>query len=364
MRIHLLAVLVALPLAARLALAEDLAPEVPPEEFFPAEEATGPAGTPETGRTRAELTAEFYKDYEALDLRASVDNSRPSIGDWVTFRITAEGPEGVEFRRAELPGKLPDYMALKYRSAQDPVLKDGRVRRTWEFTLDFFFTGQFPLPPIVVTCNGADGKERKLMSPVFFVDIQDLPLDPENPADIRPNRAMAEIHVSYRNYYLIGGSVIGALVVLLVGAPMLIRWLRRPEELPPVPAHIVAYEQMRKLVEDRLPEQGRVEEYYVRLSDICRHYIENRFGLSAPERTTEEFLLIMAGTSYLREPHKRLVQDFLQHCDLVKFAQYGPATEEMEEAFASAKRLVDETRGAVEEEEEQPEPEELAETVA
>jgi len=364
MRFLLLALIAVLPMVAPQALAEDVAPEVPPEELLPPEETTEPGEAPEVGKSRAELMAEFYKDHGDLDLQASVDNSRPSIGDWVTFRITAEGPEGVEFRRAELPGKLPDYMALKYRSARDPVVKDGRVSRTWEFTLDFFFTGQFPLPPIVVTCRGEDGKERQLLSPVFFVDIQDLPLDPENPEDIRPNRAMAEIHVSYGKHYIIGGTVVGVLVLLLVGVPMLVRWLGRPEELPPVPAHVIAYEQMRKLVEDRLPEQGRVEEYYVRLSDICRHYIENRFGLRAPERTTEEFLLIMAGTSYLREPHKELVQDFLEHCDLVKFAQYGPAVEEMEEAFASAKRLVDETRETDEEEEEQPDHQELADSVA
>ena len=39
------------------------------------------------------------------------------------------------------------------------------------------------------------------------------------------------------------------------------------------------------------PEAGRIKEFYQRISDILRHYIENRFGLHAPERTTEEFLV-------------------------------------------------------------------------
>jgi hypothetical protein len=223
------------------------------------------------------------------------------------------------------------------------------VTKTWEFTLDFFFTGQFPLVPVVVTYKGKDGQERQLLSPLFFVDVQDLPLDPQNPADIRPNKPMAEIRVSYRKYYLIAGVVLTVVLLLGIGVPLLVRWLRKAEELPPVPAHAIAYEQMRKLIEERLPEQGRIEEYYVRLSDICRHYLENRFGLRAPERTTEEFLAIMAETPALREPHKQLVRDFLQHCDLVKFARYGPTREEMEAAFLSAKRLVDETKEAIDE---------------
>ena len=36
--------------------------------------------------------------------------------------------------------------------------------------------------------------------------------------------------------------------------------------------------------------KGRIKEFYERISNILRHYIEHRFDLHAPERTTEEFL--------------------------------------------------------------------------
>ena len=324
--------------------AEEPAPDQRPDDALPGAENGEPHGTPGIPAPQQRDPAEIYRDYEDVRLSASVDNSRPSIGDWVTLELTAEGPEGIEFKRAELPEKLPDYLALKYRAAPDAKVSEGRVTKVWNFTLDFFFTGKFPLPPVVVTYTTEDGKERQLLSSVFFLDIQDLPLDPENPEDIRPNRSMAEVQVNYRKFYLIGGCVIAAIAFLAVGVPLLVRWWRRPEELPPVPPHVIAYEQMRKLIEDRLPENGKIEEYYVRLSDICRHYLENRFGLRAPEMTTEEFLMVMAETNFLAEAHKNLVREFLEHCDLVKFAKYGPSTEEMEEAFAAAKRLVDETR--------------------
>ncbi|MDP6359285.1 MAG: hypothetical protein QF473_29470 [Planctomycetota bacterium] len=287
---------------------------------------------------------QLYKDYDDVRVSAQVDNSRPSIGDWVTCQVTLSGPEGVEFKKAELPQKLPDYVALKQRGSLPQKTEDGKATRTWEFTFDFFFTGKFPLPPIMITFTGKDGKERKLMVPIFFIDIQDLPLDPENAEDIRPNQAMAEIPVSYRKYYVICGSILGAILVIGIAALFFIRWLRKPEVIPPTPAHIIAYEQMRRLIADRLVEEGRFEEFYVRLSDICRHYLENRFGLRAPERTTEEFLAILAGTSVLSPDHKGLVQDFLKHCDQVKFAQYEPGKDEMEGVFESARRLVDETK--------------------
>lgn len=362
-------------LASALALAEIAAPEDPPE-FAPAENPEperqpAPPGAPSenvetaeelsTDVNRSEKSAESGEEKERrgqgipppelhapshddVRLLASVDNSRPTIGDWVTYRLRAEGPEGIEFKRAELPTKMPDYVALKGRAASDPKNENGQVSKTWEFLIDFFFTGKFPLPPILVTYKGKDGQEKQLLAPVFFCDVQNLPLDPQNPSDIRPNKPMKSIPVSYRRAYGIAGVALGLLALLGFGIPLFLRWWRRAEEMPPIPAHLIAYEQMRRLVQDQLVEQGRIEEYYVRLSDICRHYLENRFGLKAPERTTEEFFLEMAQTRLLADAHKDLVKDFLGHCDLVKFARYGPTPSEMRLAFESAKRLVDETR--------------------
>ncbi len=93
-----------------------------------------------------------------------------------------------------------------------------------------------------------------------------------------------------------------------------------------------------------LISKGRIKEYYYRLSNIVRHYIENRFNLMAPERTTEEFLAEMMVTGKLTEDHKELVGNFLEHCDMVKFAAYGPDSREIENSFNSAKKLVDETK--------------------
>jgi len=80
------------------------------------------------------------------------------------------------------------------------------------------------------------------------------------------------------------------------------------------------------------------------ISDIIRHYLENRFLLKAPEMTTEEFLFYVRDYSQLIKEHKTLLKEFLLTCDLVKFAKYVPLFEEMDAIFVSAKKLVDETK--------------------
>ena len=79
------------------------------------------------------------------------------------------------------------------------------------------------------------------------------------------------------------------------------------------------------------------------VSDVVREYLEERFSLHAPDRTTEEFLEEMRGSDSLTPEQKQLLQDFLTRCDLVKFARAEPTIDELKSLLDSALRLVDET---------------------
>ena len=95
-----------------------------------------------------------------------------------------------------------------------------------------------------------------------------------------------------------------------------------------------------------LAEQGEYQAYYVELSGIIRRYIEERFSIRAPEMTTEEFLRSLGSSAQLESEHRQLLADFLNACDMVKFARYGPSLKEAEEAMGSAEKFVAETREA------------------
>jgi hypothetical protein len=102
--------------------------------------------------------------------------------------------------------------------------------------------------------------------------------------------------------------------------------------LTPLEAALAALQQLRQ---DAPP----AEEFYTRLSDIIRHYIENRFGLRAPERTTEEFL----AEATLPAQHMTLLGAFLREADLVKFARLRPGTEDMDRAATAGERFIRES---------------------
>ena len=69
--------------------------------------------------------------------------------------------------------------------------------------------------------------------------------------------------------------------------------------------------------------------------------------------TTEEFMIALKASPEVASEHKKLLKEFLSHCDMVKFAKYGPTPLEMVDSFNSALNLVEQTRLVEEEEEEE-----------
>lgn len=136
---------------------------------------------------------------------------------------------------------------------------------------------------------------------------------------------------------------LAALLALAAGAWLAWRkWRRRKSTVaavPDVPPHTRARERLHAA----LALLGRPEPFCVAVSHAVRVYLEERFDLRAPERTTEEFLAELQTSDLLELPHKTSLRDFLTRCDLVKFARFEPTEVELLELHAAALRLVDET---------------------
>ena len=138
--------------------------------------------------------------------------------------------------------------------------------------------------------------------------------------------------------------VLGVLVALF----FFWKWWQKQRSLipvvPPVPAHIRA----RQKLEEALTLIAQPKLFCVLVSDTIRNYLEERFNFHAPERTTEEFLHELQVTNLLTAEQKDKLGDFLESCDLVKFAKYEPGEKELRELHGSALRLVEETEPRLE----------------
>jgi len=160
-----------------------------------------------------------------------------------------------------------------------------------------------------------------------------------NPADgLRDIAPPIEIRSGYEWLWWTLGTI--ALVVVVI---LLAKWLqRRRAALAVIPA-IPAHERARRKLEAALDLYDQPKPFCIVVSDAVRLYLEERFGLRAPERTTEEFLGDLSRSAALTESQKGSLEEFLSACDMVKFAKYEPQRPELEALYNSALRLIEET---------------------
>ena len=149
--------------------------------------------------------------------------------------------------------------------------------------------------------------------------------------------------------------IIGILIFLAGGIFALIRFLRAKKEVvdevpvDPRMAWEIAYDQFDELEKSSLLEESQFKVYYSQLSGIIRQYFENQFKVRAPEMTTEEFLWSLERSHHLTADQNDTLKQFLDSCDIVKFAKFVPRMEEGKESFQLAKKLVEETKIVVNE---------------
>ncbi len=210
--------------------------------------------------------------------------------------------------------------------------------------LDIYETGKFTIPAAVIKYRGSAKEQwKEVLSVPLTVEVRSvLDADAEK-ADIRDIRGPESI------YNLTYVYVILAIIVVIIIIVLIVRLLKKRKKtqeiiIPPRPAHEIAYEALRELMGRDYLKAGKVREYYFELSDIVRHYIEDRFQMKAPEMTTEEFLATLKYSGVLNSEQKGDVRDFLSHCDMVKFAKYMPEQREIELSYDSARKLIDGTK--------------------
>jgi hypothetical protein len=139
--------------------------------------------------------------------------------------------------------------------------------------------------------------------------------------------------------WLAGGAVLAALAY---GAW---RWYRHVRTAPRLPYEIA----LARLEKARaLMTEPTAREFSIEVSEIVRSYIEARFLVRAAHQTTEEFLHnLLEPSDALLTGHRKLLGDFLHHCDLAKFARWVLSFEEMEEMYGSARTFISETGKSV-----------------
>jgi hypothetical protein len=80
--------------------------------------------------------------------------------------------------------------------------------------------------------------------------------------------------------------------------------------------------------------------FSIRVSDILRCYVTNQYALPVTRQTSVEFLTTLAKSSPFSANEKFLLEDFLNRCDLIKFARYEATSADSRLLLEEATRFV------------------------
>ena len=275
-------------------------------------------------------------------MRTGIDKEAIYIGDKIKYFIEVEKGKDIEVSLPDFGENLSEFSIKDFDTSESGYFGKKTLKQ-W-YILDTFETGKFTIPAVVVKYRATGEEEwKEILADEVNIEVLSSLDEKALEGDIRDIKGPVSYWDKTYIYIILGIVAAIALILFII---IFLQKRRKTKEvfIPTVPAHEIAYEALRKLMVKDYLSTGKVQEFYFELSNIARHYIENRFQLKAPEMTTEEFLLTLRESEVLNPEQKSLVKDFLSHCDMVKFAKYLPQKNEIDASYESAKNLIDQTR--------------------
>ncbi|MFT5122849.1 MAG: hypothetical protein ACI9TH_003620 [Kiritimatiellia bacterium] len=285
--------------------------------------------------------AETYTPSGELDIQVRTSQDSIRVGDVIQVRVSVyHPPEGLittpEFDH-------PPQVVVRSRSSSTKAYDDTHALTEIAYELTSYRVGKHHLSTGTVTCVISGAANLKAGFPETLIQVTSVLADDQKaPAELRelhePKSPMPWLLLT------IVAIVLVAIILAIVIAMLVKKPSAEPVAPPPPPAHELAIAALIRLKGSGLIEERAFEPFYVKVSDILRTYIEGRFGLDAPDMTTEEFMQ-EAGTSHILSPdHQDHVHQFLAECDMVKFARLEPSEESMQQVLGAAQHFVGETR--------------------
>lgn len=114
------------------------------------------------------------------------------------------------------------------------------------------------------------------------------------------------------------------------------RFFRKKQVTPsPRERALAALSAIEKDVGKTVPYQ-----FSIRVSNILRRYVVEQFDLPMTRQTSVEFLNAIASAPNFGDEEKALLADFLNRCDLIKFARYEATTEDSHLLLEEARQFV------------------------
>ena len=287
-----------------------------------------------------------------VTVEAAIDSIEMLIGEQVHVTVTATMKEGskVEFPVFKPTQQLiPGVEVLKSTELGTKGKDGGFVDRQVVYTLTSFDDTLYYLPPFVVKVDGKPYESKSLALKVVGIEVDTTRMDQFfGPKDVQDNP------FQWSDWSLLFWLSVLMLVLMAVGYYLYMRLrdnkpiithIRIVKRLLP---HQKAMKEIEQIKAEKMQNAENPKEYYTRLTDTLRKYIEDRYGFSAMEMTSSEIIerleKALSEDAQTAESMKAELRQLFTTADLVKFAKYSTMINENDANLVSAIDFINQTK--------------------
>ncbi len=292
------------------------------------------------------LVASVISVSAQVSVEARIDSIEMFVGQQVHVTLTANAQENAKIEFPQFKPTqyiIPGVEVLASKELENKALDNGFVARSMVYTLTSFDDTLYYLPPMTVKIDGKPYKSKSLALKVLTIEVDTTHVDQFfGPKDVQDNPFLwSEWRLPFwlSVLMLVLLALCYYLYLRLRDNKPIIKTIRVVKRLLP---HQKAMKEIEQIKADKMVSSENSKEYYTKLTDTLRKYIEERYGFNAMEMTSSEIiekLMAIQDENALSE-----LRHLFLTADLVKFAKYSTLINENDANLVNAIEFINQTK--------------------
>lgn len=283
------------------------------------------------------LISNYLLGFAQSGVEVKIEPIEIMIGEQAQVTVTVQPTDGAKVEMPSFQPRQQIVAGIEVLAVQHPD------EHTLLLTLTSFDGNLYYLPPFKVKVNGKTIESKSLALKVVEVEVDSTKLDKFfGPKDVQDNPFLWS---DWKMPFWLSVVILLLLVVayylylrLRDNKPIIAR-IKIVKRLLP---HQKAMKEIEQIKADKMVSSEDQKEYYTKLTDTLRKYIEERYGFSAMEMTSTEIIgrLTSSGDQNSLDELRRLFMT----ADLVKFAKYSTMINENDANLVNAIDFINQTK--------------------
>lgn len=300
-----------------------------------------------------------------VQVSAKIDSLQLFIGEQtgITLEVTCDAGQKPRFPQYhsslyedQIDMLVPGVEVVRTCKPDTTMLNNGkRMQISQKYIVTSFDSATYYLPPMEVLVDTTTYQSNALALKIICFDV-----DTAHAEKFAGIEGIEKQEFSWEDWYQTTYSTV-AIILLVILIVLAVWWLRQGNPViplmrrkPKLPPHQVAMQEIQQIKEDKSWATEDSKDYYTKLTDTLRTYIQDRYGFRAMDMTTTEIIDKLTednNTEALAE-----LTELFQTADLVKFAKHTTAINENDAHLLTAIQYIESTKQEVDPKAQEKEP--------